>query len=251
MEQALKNQLVQKNVSVATTLPRCKRQEMRILTVEEQEKFLNAIQNHRNSTALTMSLACGLRQGEILGLRWRDVDVKQGIIHIRQSLQRVKSYDSGSTAKTKLEYGEPKSERSKRSIPIPTDVLKELLEYRKRQMEEKLLLGQAYQDNDLVFCIMNGKPYDPRSFNYIFKRLVKKAGIPDANLHALRHTFATRLLESNVHPKVVQELLGHSNITTTLDTYSHVMPEIKEAAAQSINHLFIRKSPSSKEGKIG
>lgn len=120
--------------------------------------------------------------------------------------------------------------------------------HRARQAQEKLLLGPAYQNNDLVFATADGKPIHPRNFTRSFYRLVQKAGIGWTNLHALRHTFATRLLEANEHPKVVQELLGDSQISVVLDTYSHVSMDLKRRAMEKLNDLLAQeKRPSPRQ----
>lgn len=146
--------------------------------------------------------------------------------------------------KTALIFQEPKTAKGKRSIPLPDWAIVALKAHKARQAQEKLLVGQDYQDNGLVFCTENGQPIEPRNLNRKFYELREKAGISKVNLHALRHTYATRLLKTNEHPKVVQELLGHSQISMTLDTYSHVMPELKKALAAKLNGLWPQeKSP--------
>lgn len=250
LDQAVKNGLVIRNVSEATTLPKQKKKEIRILSVDEQINFLAAITGERLKGAFILALGSGIREGELLALRWKNVNLKAGIIRITESLKRVRNYDADSEVKTKLIFQEPKTEAGKRTIPLPDNVLTELKEHRKRQYEEKLRAGALYEDNDLVFCTEIGKVLEPRNFLRTFYCLVKKAEIPHINFHALRHTYATRLLEANEHPKVVQEILGHSDITMTLNTYSHVMPEIKMAAAQKLNHLFENKNSSHKEGTM-
>jgi len=136
-----------------------------------------------------------------------------------------------------LAFQEPKTKTGIRTIPVPPVIVEELKEHRKRQLEEKLKAGSLYEDNNLVFATELGTPIEPRNFLRTFYRINKKANL-DINFHALRHTYATSLLESNEHPKVVQELLGHKDISTTLNIYSHVMPDIKKAAAMKLNNLF-------------
>lgn len=245
--QALKEGLVARNVSEATILPRYERKEPRVLTLEEEKRFFKALAEDRLGPAFLLDLGSGLRCGELLALRWEDVNLEEGIIRVSRSLSRVKT-DGGPT-KTILIFQEPKSKKSKRTIPLPKWAVAALKTQKARQNQEKLLAGPSYQDNGLVFATEFGKPIEPRNFTRKFHQLIKKAGITRTNLHALRHTYATRLLEANEHPKVVQELLGHSQIGVTLDTYSHVMPEIKQAAAAKLNDLFTEKEvPSTKEG---
>lgn len=247
LKQALENGLVARNVADATKPPRPQKQEMRVLSPEEEARFLEVIEEDRLGTAFLLDLATGLRRGELLALRWSDVDLKEGTIHVNRTIVRVVA-DNG-PAKTALVYQEPKTKHGRRAVPIPEALLPELKAHKARQAQEKLLLGPAYEDNGLVFCAEDGRPLDPASFGKHFAKLAAKAGISGATLHSLRHTYATRLLEANEHPKVVQELLGHSNIAMTLDTYSHVMPELKKAAAAKLNGLFTKKkAPSTTEG---
>jgi integrase len=250
LEQALKNNLVVRNVSKATTLPRQVKKEMKVLTVDEQCKLLNVLGEERLRSAFILALASGVREGELLAIRWQDIDLKEGIINIRQSLKRVKVFDENKNTKSELLFQEPKTKAGKRIIPLPASVITELKEHRNRQLQEKLKARLIYEDNDLVFCTEIGKPIDTNNLIRKFKALLKKAGMRDINFHALRHTYATRLLEANEHPKVVQEILGHSDISMTLNTYSHVMPEIKKAAAQKLDHLFQIKNPSTREGSL-
>ncbi len=241
LKQAVREGLVIRNVTEAVTLPRHQRKEFTPLTQEQVIKFLNSIKNDKFYPAILLDLGSGLRLGELLALRWQDVDLKNAVIRVRQSLASVKG---------QWLFQEPKSEKSRRSIPIPKDIITELKAHKARQNQEKLLAGTAYQDHDLVFAMPDGNPLKVRSFQEHFEKLLSNAGMPRVRFHDLRHTYATLLLEAGEHPKVVQELLGHSQITMTLDTYSHVLPELKQAAAAKLgNILQKRKSPSQVGGK--
>lgn len=125
---------------------------------------------------------------------------------------------------------EPKTERAKRLIPLPDSILPLLKKHKRQQQREKALAGGYYQNNNLVFCTQVGTYVTPRNFTRSFYRLTEKAGIPKANVHSLRHTFATRMLELGENARVVQELLGHKNITQTLNTYTHVLEDTKKSA---------------------
>lgn len=242
LKQAVKSRLLAVNPAEATSLPRQPKREIHVLSLEDEKKLLAALEGERLGVFFLVALATGLRRGELLGLKWEDVDLKNGVIKVRRSLTRVKTAEG----KTELVFQEPKTESSRRMVPLPSPVVSALKAHRRKQAEEKLLLGQDYQDNGFVFCHEDGRPLDPAWVTRNFHRLLKKAGVNDTNFHALRHTYATRLLELNEHPKVVQELLGHSSIEMTLDTYSHVMPEIKQAAVQKLDALFApaqNKSP--------
>jgi len=242
LKQAIKEGLVIRNVTEAVTLPRQKKKEFTPLNQEQVIKFLNSIKEDRLYAAFLLDIGSGLRRGELLALRWKDVDLKNGVIKVRQSLARVKG---------EWLFQEPKSEKSKRSVPMPDDIIVELKSHKARQNKEKLLAGDAYKkDYDLVFATPDGRPLETRSFLRHFEKLLEEAGLPKVRFHDIRHTYATLLLEAGEHPKVVQELLGHSQITMTLDTYSHVMPELKHAAALKISNILEkRKIPSQKEGQ--
>jgi integrase len=174
----------------------------------------------------------GLRRGELLGLRWCDVDLKTGILQVRQTLVRTKNHDKG---KTQIIFSNPKTPLSRRDIPILEECLTELRQHRARQAEEKLMLGQAYEDSGLVFCQPGGKPIDPRNFNRRFSQVLQQAGLPHIRLHDSRHTFATLLLEQGISPKTVQAMLGHSSAKITLDIYSHVTLDLEKQAAEKLN----------------
>jgi integrase len=238
LKQAVKNQLVVRNVSEATTLPKLQQtREVRALTLEEQQKFLKALEGHRLATAFKVLLGTGLRRGELLALTWKDVDLANATLTVRQSLVRVKG---------QLLFQEPKTKTSKRTIPLPDDLVAELKAHKARQAQEKLLAGPAYEDNGLVFANELGQPLDPRSFIRWFYQIRDKAGLPkDVNLHALRHTYATRLLERGVSLKVIQQLLGHSKFDVTADIYSHVAPELQREAVAVLNGLFRHEKASS------
>ncbi len=238
LEQAVRNNLIVRNVSNAITLPKRYKKDIRVLSLEEQSQFLKAIQDERLKAAFILCLGSGLRLGELLALRWEDVNLDEGIIRVRQTLNRLKTLDEESPTKTKLIFQEPKTDKGRRNIPIPESIVLELKAHKSRQRLEELKIGADYNKESLVFCSEIGTPLEPRSFIRKLHNIVKKANINHANVHSMRHTFASRLLEVNEHPKVVQEMLGHANISMTLDIYSHVMPEVKKAAAMKLNSLF-------------
>lgn len=237
LNQAMKNGLVIRNVSDATTLPKQEKKPIRILSIDEHSNFLKALEGERLRALFMLELGTGARLGEILAVRWKDINLDEGSMYVKQSIRRVKTDDPG-PAKTKLIFQTPKTEAGERIIPLPDQIVTELREHSDRQLREKQIAGELYEDYELVFCTELGMPIDPRNLRKIFYRISEKAGISGVTFHALRHSYATRLLEANEHPKVVQEILGHSDIAMTLNTYSHVMPEIKKAAAKKINFLF-------------
>jgi integrase len=238
LKEALKNQLVARNVSEATTLPAAKTRKMQPLTLEQVNQFLAAIKEDRLFPALFLELGTGLRRGEILALRWRDLDLDTGVLHVRQTLVRVRNRETTDGArKTRLLIQEPKTDHSGRTIPVPEDIVETLKHHKAQQAQEKFLLGQAYNDQGLVFCQANGMLRDPRNFTRHFERLLMQAGLPHIRFHDGRHTFATLMLELGESPKTVQTMLGHTKISTTLDIYSHVSLDMERKAAASLNTL--------------
>lgn len=243
LKQALRNQLVARNAAEAVALPRGEKKQVRAMTPEEEARFLEAVSQDRLGPAFVTLLGTGLRRGELLALRWEDVDLVKGVIQVRAGM--IRSKEKG------LVFQEPKTATARRAIPLPEDVTAELKRWKARQNQERLALGEAYQDNGLVFATELGTPIEPRNFNRVFYRLREKAGIgKNVNLHALRHSYATRLLERGVRLKVVQELLGHSKYSLTADVYSHVAPELKREAVAVLNGtLRVKKNPAPASGE--
>ena len=239
LAQAEKNQLVVRNVCRLVDPLRQTRKEMETLTVEQVTgQLLPALQSDRLYAAYLTLFMVGLRRGELLGLRWKDVDVTAGVLHVRQTLVRIYNRDEGEGRKTRLDFQEPKSEKSRRSVPIPDACLAALKRHKAHQAEEKLLLGQEYLDQGLVFAQADGTPIDPRSMNLYFTQALQRSGLSGIRLHDARHSFATWMLEQGVSPKVVQTMLGHSSIGVTLDVYSHVSLELEKQAAAKLNAVW-------------
>ncbi len=194
--------------------------------------LLPAIKGHRLYAAFLTLFMMGLRRGELLGIRWQDIDWKGEFMHIRQTLVRVKNHAIG---RTHLIFQEPKTAYSRRTIPLPGACLAALRHHRAQQAEEKLALGPAYQDHGLVFCLAHGGPIDPRNLSLYFSQVLERAGLPAMRLHDARHTFATLMLELGESPKTVQTMLGHSRVAITLDIYSHVSLELEKKAAAKLD----------------
>lgn len=255
LEQAVKNNLIVRNVCKSTTLPKQEKREMRVLSVEEQNRFMDALSANKMGIAFKLFLASGMRRGELLGLNWKNVDLKEGVIRVTRSLSRTKvNFDNESKEnKTAILIQKPKTKKGERTIPLFSSIISDLKEHKAAEKEKFINLGwddikikQHFKDG-LVFTNELGGHIEPRNLTRKFYSLIKAAGIPKANLHSLRHSFATRLLEMGVSPKVVQEILGHSTITLTLDTYSHVMPELKKDAVDKLGGLFENKPANAKQ----
>jgi integrase len=234
LQQAMKNNLVSRNVSEATTLPKGKKKEIRVLTAEDEQKFLGIIKEDRMRTAFILELNTGFRLGEVLGLKWKDIDLEKGNINICRSIVRVPIFKDGKKKGTKLVEQDPKTNAGRRSVPLHAGILQELKHHKARQAAELLSKGIQQKEETFVFCTIKGTPIEPRNLLRSFYRTIEKAGIDKSNFHALRHTMATKLLGENVHAKIAQEILGHSSITLTLDTYSHVSSEMKQNAMDKL-----------------
>jgi len=175
-----------------------------------------------------VAIHCGLRQGELLALQWEDVDLEAGTLQVRRSL-------SGSNDGHPV-FTTPKTAKSRRQIRLTAGATEALKRHRKRQLEERLRVAGLWRDHRLVFTTEMGTPLDRHNLcQRSFKPLLKKVGLPGIRFHNLRHTCATLLLTREIHPKIVQELLGHSTIAITLDTYSHVLPGMGDAAAGAMD----------------
>lgn len=243
LQQAVKEGLLPRNVADATSPPAMKHKPMRPLTEDELLTFLGAAKEDRFFAAYLLAVTTGLRRGELLGLCWDSVDLKGAAIVVQRQLLVLEDEAN--------KYGfvlddTTKSESGRRSISLTDDAVRELKAHRKRQLQEKIILGPAYQDKGLVFCKEDGSPVDPRNFTKRFQRILRAAGLPQVRLHDLRHTHASLLLARGVHPKVVQERLGHASITMTLDLYSHLAPGLQEAAAATLNGL-VERSEEKRE----
>ena len=215
---------IMRNVALLVDAPAVKRPKVaEPLTATEARAVLAAAEAGRNPARWTVALAVGLRQSEALGLRWADVDLDRGILSVRRGLHRV--------AGKGLVYEEPKAERSRSTLALPAQLTAALRQHRATQAQERLAAGTLWEDNDLVFCQVNGRPIDRRADWASWKALLKRAGVRDVRLHDGRHTAATLMLTAGVHPRVVMELLGHAQMRTTTDTYSHVLPALAKEAA--------------------
>jgi integrase len=243
LAQAEKNQLIVRNVSKLTELPRAARKEMHTLTLDQvTTTLLPAITQDRLFAAIFLAFGTGLRRGELLALRWRDVDLKASTLQVRQTLVRVTNRNAPKgEGKTRLLIQEPKTSHSRRTVPIPEACLAALHQHKARQAEEKLRLGPAYQDHGLVFCRPHGAPLAPEMLPKSFERLIVQAGLPPIRFHDTRHTFATLMLELGESPKTVQTMLGHSRVAITLDIYSHVSLELEKKAAAKLNAALTRR----------
>jgi integrase len=233
LETAVRWNLIARNTCDLVSPPRRKRFEIQPLSMQQIQQFLAVARGHRQEALFILALATGMRRGgELLALKWQDLDLERGTLQVRRILTRIPSKLPGRG----YEEAEPKTDKGRRSIALPSFAAEALKHHHLRQLEAKLKAGPAWQDQDYVFCTSIGTHLNPtRDVLDALKSLLEKAGLPDIRFHDVRHSSATMLLGMKVHPKIVQELLGHSQIAITLDIYSHVLPTMQEETMNKID----------------
>ncbi len=221
MVQAVKWGYVGRNVCDSVESPKPTKKEFTPLSPDQVGILLAATDNLRDRALILMAVTTGMRQGEILALRWSDIDLKEKVVRVRRSL---------SITTEGVSFVPPKSAKGKRSIGLTSSTV--------RVLEDHRAEGGEPDGEDLVFGSSTGTPWAPQNLvRRNFKPLLKRAGLPDIRFHDLRHTCATLLFSRNVHPKIVQEMLGHGSITLTLDTYSHYVPSLGEKATLAMEEM--------------
>jgi integrase len=221
---AVRWQLIAVNPASLVDAPQARRYEVTPLSADEARRLIRAVKDDRMEARWLVGLALGLRQGEALGLWWDDVDLNSGLLRVRRALQRQRGGG--------LVFTDPKTQRSKRTIPLPAPLIVALEVHSQRQEKERVTAGSLWRGSSCVFTTPVGTPVDPRNDNREFKKLLARAGLPPVRLHDLRHTAASLLLAQGVPARVVMEILGHSQIALTMNTYSHVAPEVSHEAAE-------------------
>lgn len=228
LKQAVKWKMLTQNPCDICELPRMEKTEMMYFTPEETAKFLDAAKDDKYFPAFLLAIETGMRPEEYLGLQWKDVDFENKILAVRRAL--VVKKGGG------FIFTEPKTKKSRRSIPISNSLIDALKTQRRNQLEERMKLGASYQIFDLVFASEIGTPLlHGNLLRRHFKPIRDKAGLP--SIRDLRHTTATLLLSAGENPKIVSERLGHASIVLTLDTYSHVLPSMQKTATDKIEKL--------------
>ncbi len=228
---AVRWNLTPRNVALLAGPPSPGRPEMRTWNAAELRAFLDHVRDDRLYALWLLAASTGMRRGEVLGLRWVDVDLAAARVAVRQALVTV-----GHLVVT----SEPKTAKGRRSVALDPGTVEVLKAHRKQQLTERLAWGPAWTDTGLVFTREDGRALHPRDITRAFTRHVLAAELPVIRLHDLRHTHATLALQAGVHAKVVQERLGHANIAITLDTYSHVIPALEEQAAATVAALVMQ-----------
>jgi integrase len=226
--QAVRWSLIPRNPTEAVKAPRPAPQEMRPLSTEETRRLLDVARGDKLEALYVLAVTTGMRRGELLGLKWSDVDLENATVSIRRTLTRTDNCK-------RVSLGEPKTKKSRRTIRLTPQAVEALRSHLEQQLGQIEALGDLYDDQGLVFTTEVGTPINPSNLRQrSLAPLLKKAGLPHIRFHDLRHTCATLLLSKGVHPKFVQELLGHATIAITLDTYSHVLPGMGDQTATAM-----------------
>lgn len=230
LNQAVRWGKISQNVAQLVSPPKVERTEIGPLTPEQARAFFSAIAEDRDAALYSLALGLGLRQGEVLGLQWDDVDLEVGTVTVRHTLQR---YDRA------YHLDQPKTTRSRRTIALPPTLLQLLRAHRTQQVEERLKAGLSWTEDEwnLVFATATGDPRSGFGLNHKIQAILESAGLPRQRFHDLRHAAATFMLAQGVDLRVVMEVLGHSQITTTANTYAHVRLEATRVAAESVDVL--------------
>jgi integrase len=227
LQQAVSWQMLARNPTDVVAPPRIARKEMKALDADGTAAVIEAARNTSLFVPILLGVLCGMRRGEVTALRWRSIDLERAQLSIIASTEQTRD---GVREKP------PKSGRG-RTVALPSMVVDELRQHRLRQAEAMLKLGVRLNDHHHVVKRVDGAPLQPRSLTHAFEIFLRKQGLPRVRLHDLRHTHATHMLASGVHPKVAQERLGHSSVAITLDLYSHVLPGLQADAAARVDDV--------------
>jgi integrase len=227
--------LIPRNVAERATQPKAQPREMRVWTAVEAQAFMLVAPGSRYGPLWEMALSTGMRRGEYLGVRWRDIDLGEGALRVAQTVGSVKG---------RVEIKPPKTKASRRTIPLAEQLIAALKAHKCAQNERRLAHADLWQDNDLVFCTDLGYPINPDNITADFRRLVRIADVPRIRVHDLRHTYVTLALQAGVNIRVISELIGHSNVKITLSVYAHVMPEQRTEGVQKMGALLYKQYSS-------
>ena len=239
MKQAVLEHYIDFNPCDAVNLPRNEKPQIEILTREEQQRLIATSYKFRYGVFIRLTLATGLRLGELLGLRWEDIDMKKNMLSVRRTLNRLPKVDyNGIGNSTEVVIQEPKTKNSIRSIPLMQVILNELLQWKNVQLADARTAGDIYNDSGFIVTNQTGGYIEPRTFKDYYDEILQAAGLGHYTFHALRHTFATRVLEQGMNAKTLSTLLGHYSVSFTLDTYTHVLDSQKHEEMQLMEELF-------------
>jgi integrase len=239
LKTAVKLGMIPRNPADSLDVPKVKRHDIQIMNESDIHIFLEYARTTPYHTLFYTALFTGMRRSELLALRWLDIDLLLGQISVNHSLHQLHSGE--------IIVKQTKTAKGRRLISLSPSTIAVLREHRTQQEELKQSLGVNLADDDFVFCQMDGTPFLPDSITHAWRKLATRTGLKGVRLHDARHTHASLMLKQGIHPKIVQERLGHASIQITLDTYSHVSPGLQEAAALRFDEIII---PTSENGVI-
>ena len=234
---AVKWGIIARNAAAFASPPRPEQKQMPMWDVPTIIDFLELSHGTRFGHIHEFAVLTGLRRSEICGLKWESVDLEAGSLSVVATLQRIKGHG--------LVTGTPKTKRSRRTVDLAPETIDLLRTIRGGQMAQQLEYGSVWQNTGYVFTDIDGSPLAPDMVTKDFCGLVREHGLPQLTFHGLRHAFATLGLKAGISPKVVSEALGHSNIGITLDTYSHVLPNMQTELSKAVANLLKRQSPAT------
>jgi integrase len=237
LTQAQRWELVDRNAAALSRPPRAARREGRSLTIKEAQTLVAGLEGHRLEAAFVTMLGTGLRRGEALALKWSDIDLEHATLTVSRQLRResgpinpeTKRHEGGT-----ITFVEPKTEKSRRQVPLPEFVVTALRAHKARQAAERLKVGAAWHDGEYVFTTAVGTPWDPRNVTRQFSEVAKDVGLGAWHVHELRHSAASLMLAAGVPIEVVSHIMGHSSIRM-MDVYGHVGPSADRAAADALD----------------
>ena len=234
MKKAKIFKLIKSNPTEGVTIPKIQKKEIHVWSLKQVNEFIEFAEELKNLTrcytGFLISLLTGMRQGEVLGLRWQDIHFDTNLLYITQTVTQDGDIKHGA-----------KNDASVRVIHFPERLKEQLLSHFALIKEEQKAAGTRYEDHDLVMCTKLGKPLIPRNFRKEFYNLTEKSGLPKIRFHDLRHTHATILIQQNVNVKLISERLGHKDIDTTLNIYSHVIPSMQESVSAALDEIITTK----------
>lgn len=239
--QAQKEGLIFTNPATGVNLPRSQRPQIEILTRDEQARLVQASFQHRYGVFIRLVLLTGIRLGELLGLRWEDIDFRTNMLYIRRALNRLQKQnlpENYTGPKTEIVIQEPKTENSIRSIPLLPQLVQDLLNWRQIQENDRKAAGERYLNRGMIVTNPLGGYIEPRTFSDYYHQILDMAGLQHFTFHALRHTFASRALEQGMDEKTLSVLLGHYSVAFTLDTYAHVLTDHKWEGISLMEELY-------------
>lgn len=245
LSQALQEGLIDSNPASGVTLPRARRPQVEILTRDDQAKLVRATYHHRYGVFVRLVLMTGLRMGELLGLRWEDIDFHSNMLHIQRTLNRLQKRDLPDTFsgnRTEIVIQEPKTENSIRTIPLLPQLIKDLMTWRSLQEMDRAAAGEQYQDTGMIVTNPMGGYIEPRTFKKYYDQILEIARLRHFTFHALRHTMASMLYFNGVDSVSISKRLGHAQVSTTANIYAHVMEAADQKDADILADVFLKKA---------